>query len=87
MCPSVSPCYRAQSQTCAQTALVPKVPVAEDAEASSVTPVLENYLSIDGKERVLLEKSVEFAGADFPQSRWYDAQLHRNLIVAFAPCR
>ena len=66
------------------TAHVPKPPVAEDAEASSVTPVLENYLSIDGKELVLLEKSIELRSADLPQSRRDDA--HRNLIPAFAAC-
>ena len=67
----------------------PKPLESRDAKASSsgaTTPKLENYLSFDGRERVLLEECVEMRGADFPQSRGDDAQLHRNLIMASMTC-
>ena len=62
--------------------------IEDDKENSYLAnmPVLENYLNIDGKERVLLEECVELRGTDFPQLRGNDAQLHCNLIMAFAAC-
>ena len=49
-------------------------------------PMRENYLCVDGKERMPLEDSVELRGVSFPQERGDDALLHRNLILAFSAC-
>ena len=59
-------------------------PRAPAQEASSEPPVSENYLSVAGKEQVRLETSVEYSGAQLPQSRGDDAMLHCNLVLAFA---
>ena len=47
-------------------------PTPEDAQESSSSapqPAHENYLCVDGKERVPLEDSIELRGVDFPQAR------------------
>ena len=44
----------------------------------------ENYLNVVGRERVRLEVSCEYTGAQLPQLRSDDPSLHRNLIVAYA---
>ena len=79
-----------QAQGVAQDpAHIPKLLYAEDAKESSggaTLPVLENYLSIDSKERILLAECVELCGVDIPQSRGDDAQLQHNLILAFVAC-
>ena len=64
-------------------------PTPEDAQAGTSAgpqPARENYLCIDGKERVQLEDSVEMRGVDFPQARGDEAQLQRNLVSALAAC-
>ena len=64
-------------------------PAPEDAQegtSAGPEPARENFLCVDGRERVQLEDSVELLGADFPQSRRDSALRWRNLALAVAAC-
>ena len=80
----------AQAQGAAHTSdgagILASAPVdaQEGSSAGGPRPARENFLSVDGKERVLLEDSVELRGADFPQSRGDSALQWRNLALAAA---
>ena len=41
---------------------------AQESLSAAPKPARENYLCIDGKERVPLEDRVELRGVDFPQA-------------------
>ena len=82
----------AQAQGAAHTPMLSDIcdPAPEDAQegtsAGRPEPARENFLCVDGKERVPLDDSIELLGADFPQSRRDSALKWRNLALAVAVC-